>query len=86
MKRYHQIPPELEFAKYKCRRKEYSEAAVTLRRLLAKQKRTFRRENRRALEGPSQRELRMTEEQRAKFFKPRHRRSKDALEVKCRER
>ena len=54
---------------------------MTLRRLLAKQKRVFRRENRRALEGPSQRELRMTEEQRQKFFKPRHKRSRDALEV-----
>ena len=74
-------PPELEFAKYKCRRKEFHEAAVTLRRLLSKQKRVFRRENRRALEGPSQRELRMTEEQRQKFVKPRHKRSKDALEV-----
>ena len=74
-------PPELEFAKYKCRRNEFGEAAITLRRLLAKQKRTFRRENRRALEGPSERELRMTEEQRRKFFKPRVRRSSDALEV-----
>lgn len=75
-------PPELEYAKYKCKRGESGEAARALRRLFVKQKRVFRRENRQALEGPSERELRMTEEQRKKFYadKP-QKRSRDALEV-----
>lgn len=75
-------PPELEYARYMIKRGRFGEAGGTLRRLLAKQKADFKRENALAALGPTKRELRMHESQRHKLKRP-NRRSTDALAVLC---